>query len=66
MASQKKHPMSGGIDPVRVDGQSDYLAMRRKRYDIELAPLPASLRLNVQDEALNRRAEWRLRQVSAR
>ena len=57
--------MSGGIDPLRLDGQADYLDMRRKRYGIELAPLPASLRLSVNDEALNRRAEWRLRQVNA-
>ena len=65
MASQKKHPMSGGIDPLRLDGLSDYLALRRKRYDIELAPLPASLRLSPNDEASNRRADWRLRQVNA-
>jgi hypothetical protein len=65
MASQKKHPMSGGIDPLRLDGQADYLALRRQRYGIELAPLPASLRLSVNDEALNRRAEWRLRRVNA-
>jgi hypothetical protein len=65
MASQRKHPMSGGIDPLRLDGEADYRALRRQRYDIGLAPLPASLRLSQNDEALNRRADWRLRQVNA-
>jgi radical SAM superfamily enzyme YgiQ (UPF0313 family) len=65
MASQRKHPMSGGIEPLRLDGQADFLALRRQRYGIELAPLPASLRLSVDDEALNRRASWRLRPANA-
>lgn len=63
MASQKRHPMSGGIDPIRVDRIADYLPMRKERYDIEMAPLPASLRLSAADEALNRRADWRIKEV---
>lgn len=64
MASQKMHPMSGGIDPLRVDAQADYAPLRRECYGIGMAPLPASLRLSAGDEALNRRAEWRLKEVS--
>lgn len=63
MASQKMHPMSGGIDPLRVDALGDYLRLRRDTYGIEMAPLPRSLRLSGNDEALNRRADWRIKQL---
>jgi pyruvate-formate lyase-activating enzyme len=63
MASQKMHPMSGGIDPLRLDSRAEYLHLRRERYGIEMAPLPGSLRLSGADEALNRRAHWRIRQL---
>lgn len=64
MASQKMHPMSGGIDPVRVDSSADYLHLRRERYGIETASLPESLRLSSSDETLNRRVDWRGKQVN--
>ena len=63
MASQKKHPMSGGIDPIRIDALADYLPLRKERYDIEMAPLPVSLGLSAPEEALNRRADWRIKEV---
>jgi pyruvate-formate lyase-activating enzyme len=64
MASQKMHPMSGGIDPLRVDSHADYARLRRDLYDIDLAPLPGSLRLSSKDEALNRRMDWRIKRAT--
>lgn len=61
MAAQKMHPMSGGIAPVRVDSNADYLRLRTQRYGVEMAALPESLRLSREDEALNRRARWRIK-----
>lgn len=58
-ASQRMHPMAGGIDRLRLDSAGDYADMRRALYDIDLAPLPDSLSLSAGDEALNRRATWR-------
>jgi len=52
--------MAGGYDRIRVDALPDYVALRRETYDINFAPLPESLRLSVEDEALNRRADWRV------
>ena len=57
-AAHRRHPMAGGIDPTRLDTATDYAALRRAVYDIEFAPLPDSLRLSPNDEALNRRANW--------
>ena len=62
-AGHRKHPMSGGIDPIQVDTAADYFALRRAVYDIDLAPLPDSLTLSAQDEALNRRADWRTKRI---
>jgi len=59
-ASQRMHPMSGGVDRLRVDAQSDYANMRRLIYDIDLVPLPNSLPLSARDKALNRLADWRV------
>lgn len=59
-ASQRMHPMSGGVNRLRVDGLADYTALRRATYDIDLVPLPDSLPLSAQDESLNRLANWRL------
>jgi hypothetical protein len=50
------HPMSGGIGRVFRDQSKDYLYLRKKRFGISLAPLPASLQLSSEDEALNSRA----------
>jgi hypothetical protein len=65
-ATHRKHPMAGGVDPIRIDTVSDYITLRRKRYDIDLAPLPASLQLTAQDEALNRSADWRTQRIELR
>jgi hypothetical protein len=50
------HPMSGGIGRVFRDGNADYLYLRRKRFGVSLAPLPASLQLSSEDAAINSRA----------
>jgi hypothetical protein len=52
---QGLHPMDGGIYRFRLDKASDYQDLRRKYYDIDLAPLPKSLELSAQDEEFNRR-----------
>ena len=57
-AAQRTHPMSGGVDRLRVDNAADYAALRRAVYDIDLAPLPDSLSLSANDETLNRRTDW--------
>ncbi|MHB8623432.1 MAG: B12-binding domain-containing radical SAM protein [Sulfuricaulis sp.] len=62
-ATQRMHPMSGGVDRLRIDNVEDYVALRREAYDITLAPLPDSLALSAHDEALNRRTYWRKRPV---
>jgi hypothetical protein len=56
-ASRRMHPMSGGIGRVFRDSDTDYLYLRRKRFGISLAPLPASLQLSADDAALNSRAQ---------
>ena len=53
-ASQKLHPMSGGVSRVRLDSAADYREFRLKRYELEQIPLPASLALSTADAALNR------------
>lgn len=44
-AWRRTHPMSGGINRVRLDGVNDFLSLRREAYGFELAPLPQSLQL---------------------
>jgi hypothetical protein len=56
-AYRRMHPMSGGIGRVFRDQSKDYLYLRRKRFGINMAPLPASLQLSSEDEALNSRAQ---------
>ncbi|MDH5512881.1 MAG: radical SAM protein [Gammaproteobacteria bacterium] len=58
-AAQGTHPMAGGVDRVLLDTAADYAALRHSVYDINLAPLPESLRLSSRDEELNRLANWR-------
>ncbi len=59
-AAQRTHPMAGGVDRLWVDTAADYAALRRAAYDIDLAPLPDSLSLSANDDALNRRLDWRV------
>jgi hypothetical protein len=59
IAAQRIHPMSGGVDRLRADSATDYSALRRAVYDIDIAPLPDSLRLSPRDEMLNGQADWR-------
>lgn len=62
-ASQRMHPMAGGIDRLRMDVAADYAELRRATFDVDFAPLPDSLHLSTQDEILNRNADWRAQQA---
>lgn len=53
--------MAGGYDRIRIDTLTDYSALRRETYDIDLAILPNSLQLSTNDNALNQRADWRIK-----
>ena len=55
-----EHPMAGGVGRVRLDRVEDYRALRRRVFGIDLAPIPRSLALSAEDEALNRTARLRL------
>jgi hypothetical protein len=54
---KKTHPMSGGVSRVSVDSYFDYRELRRKRFGVDLVPLPTNLALSKADEELNRRAK---------
>ncbi len=56
----RTHPMAGGVGRVRRDRESDYLALRRRAFGFDRAPLPANLTLSAADEELNRRAKLRV------
>lgn len=60
-AAQRMHPMAGGVDRLCLDDARQYAALRQATYDIDLASLPGSLQLSVQDERLNRLADWRVK-----
>jgi pyruvate-formate lyase-activating enzyme len=60
-AASRMHPMSGGVDRLRIDNVSDYISLRRQIYDIDLAPLPDNLVLSSHDENLNRLSDWRVK-----
>ena len=53
----RRHPMAGGFGRIRRDHARDYAALRRATFDIDLAPLPASLVLSEADRETNRRAK---------
>jgi radical SAM superfamily enzyme YgiQ (UPF0313 family) len=42
-AFHRIHPMSGGVGRVRLDKASDYAGLRRRRFGVDLVPLPGSL-----------------------
>jgi len=48
-----RHPMSGGIRRVRLDGVNDFLSLRKAAFDFEQAPLPQSLPLPIAESQLN-------------
>lgn len=58
-ASQRMHPMSGGVDRLCVDQLDEYIELRRGVFDVELVPLPATLSLSANDAALNHKIDWR-------
>jgi MoaA/NifB/PqqE/SkfB family radical SAM enzyme len=62
-AGLRRHPMAGGYDRIRVDTLADYSDLRRMAYDIDITPLPDSLRLSAKDENLNQLANWRVNRV---
>jgi hypothetical protein len=51
-AWRRTHPMSGGVMRVQRDCAGDYLSLRRRTFDCELAPLPRSLALPVAEQLL--------------
>jgi hypothetical protein len=59
-AASRTHPMSGGLGRVRVDRCEDFMEERKKRYGIELVPLPNNLKLPELDQEFNRRLNPRL------
>jgi radical SAM superfamily enzyme YgiQ (UPF0313 family) len=59
-ARTRAHPMAGGIGRVRQDSAADYAQLRRRTWDVDLAPLPDNLALSPSDEAINRRARLRV------
>ncbi len=44
-AWRKTHPMSGGVIRAKLDHVSDYVALRKSLFGVDLAPLPRSLRM---------------------
>ena len=64
-ASQRMHPMAGGMDRLQLDAVDDYITMRREVYDIDMAPLPSSLALPTIDEKLNLQADWKVKDPSS-
>jgi radical SAM superfamily enzyme YgiQ (UPF0313 family) len=56
-AMKREHPMAGGIGRRRLDHASEYAGIRRRRFDLDLAPLPMSLTLSAHDQAINRLAK---------
>lgn len=64
-AGERMHPLSGGTGRVVLDHEDDYRALRRGLFDIDLAPLPASLRLSSADEALNKKIQLKTSYVPA-
>lgn len=59
-AHRGTHPMAGGVGRVRCDALSDYMGLRRSRYGLDHAPLPASLDLSPADREINRQAKLRV------
>jgi hypothetical protein len=52
---QGLHPMAGGTFRVPRDGVEDYVALRRRRYGFDLAPLPSSLPLGAAEASRDAR-----------
>ncbi len=58
-AKQGMHPMSGGTGKTKVDRMEDYIALRIKHFDIELAPLPSNLELSTAEKLINKKPKWK-------
>ncbi len=54
-AWRRTHPMSGGVMRAKLDQASDYISFRKRVFDLELAPLPLSLKLNSIDATFETR-----------
>jgi hypothetical protein len=61
----RTHPMAGGTWRVRRDRAQDYAALRRRLFDLDLAPLPGSLALTPEDADLNRHARLVVESIRA-
>jgi hypothetical protein len=64
-AARRSHPMAGGVGRLRLDRLSDYAALRRETFGLDLVPLPKSLPLSRADEEINRRAKLPLPREAA-
>lgn len=59
-ARQGMHPMSGGMGKITIDHVDEYIMLRRKFFDIELAPWPNNLKLSTTDQLLNKKIDWKM------
>ncbi len=59
-AWKRRHPMSGGIRRVHLDGADDYLRLRQRTYGFALTPLPKSLQVPVAELELNNGRKYAL------
>lgn len=60
-AWRQTHPMSGGVRRLCRDSRSDYRSLRAEVFDMDLAPLPASLPLPSSEGRLNQLVNPRVR-----
>ncbi len=58
-AKQGIHPMSGGMGKLHLDHVDNYIGLRKKHFDIELAPLPSNLELSESDKLINNKLDWK-------
>lgn len=63
-AKQGMHPMSGGMGKIKHDNCNDYIHLRRKYYNIDLAPLPENLDLSSTDKLINKQKNWKIHSVN--
>jgi hypothetical protein len=58
-ASNRMHPMSSGLDEIKIDRAADYHPMRKKVFDVgPLLALPTNLKLSKADDDFNRTGKW--------
>ena len=65
-ARRRMHPMSGGMRRVKLDRASDFGSLRQDTYGFDLAPLPQSLRLDADEETVQRTFELDVQGTASR